>query len=149
MRMAEAVMLDGDVFQHPRMPAVKETNMKKNPTMNRAIMARIISAKKCWFGNILILKYFGLTDSGHLLLVESLGLIVLIRNVVVNIAAPGLHGAHVQLHQVSQRSVGLVSIVRLFSKETLPEESPGSGEVKRTLVDQLLHIPVTLLKLPF
>ena len=43
IRMAEAVMLDGEVFQQPRMPAVKETNMKKNPTMNRAIMARIMS----------------------------------------------------------------------------------------------------------
>ena len=46
MRMAEAVMFEGDVFQQPRIPAVKETNMKKNPTMNRAIMARIISTKK-------------------------------------------------------------------------------------------------------
>ena len=46
IRMAEAVMLDGEVFQQPRMPAVKETNMKKNPTMNRAIMARIMSTEK-------------------------------------------------------------------------------------------------------
>ena len=46
MRIAEAVMLDGDVFQHPRIPAVKDTNMKKNPTMNKAIIARIISANK-------------------------------------------------------------------------------------------------------
>ena len=46
IRMAEAVMLDGEVFQQPRMPAVKETNMKKNPTMNRAIMARIMSSKQ-------------------------------------------------------------------------------------------------------
>ena len=45
MRMAEAVMLEGEVFQQPRMPAVKETNMKKKPTMKRAIMARIMSAK--------------------------------------------------------------------------------------------------------
>ena len=44
IRMAEAVMFDGEVFQQPRMPAVKETNMKKKPTMNRAIMARIMSA---------------------------------------------------------------------------------------------------------
>ena len=43
IRMAEAVMLEGEVFQQPLMPAVKETNMKKNPTMKRAIMARIIS----------------------------------------------------------------------------------------------------------
>ena len=46
IRMADAVMLDGEVFQQPRMPAVKETNMKKNPTMNRAIMARIMSKEK-------------------------------------------------------------------------------------------------------
>ena len=46
IRIAEAVMLDGEVFQQPRMPAVKETNMKKNPTMNRAIMARIMSTEK-------------------------------------------------------------------------------------------------------
>ena len=46
IRMAEAVMLEGDVFQQPRMPAVKETNMKKNPTMKRAIIARIISGGK-------------------------------------------------------------------------------------------------------
>ena len=46
MRMAEAVMFDGEVFQQPRMPAVKETNMKKNPTMKRAIIARIISEGK-------------------------------------------------------------------------------------------------------
>ena len=46
IRMAEAVMLEGDVFQQPRMPAVKETNMKKNPTMKRAIIARIISGEK-------------------------------------------------------------------------------------------------------
>ena len=46
IRIAEAVMLDGEVFQQPRMPAVKETNIKKNPTMNRAIMARIMSTEK-------------------------------------------------------------------------------------------------------
>ena len=45
MRMAEAVMFDGEVSQQPRMPAVKETNMKKKPTMKRAIMARIMSVK--------------------------------------------------------------------------------------------------------
>ena len=37
--------MEGEVFQQPRMPAVKETNMKKKPTMKRAIMARIMSAK--------------------------------------------------------------------------------------------------------
>ena len=46
IRIAEAVMLDGEVFQQPRMPAVKETNIKKNPTMNRAIIARIMSTEK-------------------------------------------------------------------------------------------------------
>ena len=46
MRMAEAVMLEGDVFQQPMMPAVKETNMKKKPTRNKAIMARIMSRKE-------------------------------------------------------------------------------------------------------
>ena len=43
MRIAEAVMLDGEVFQQPRTPAVKETNMKKKPTMKRATMARLMS----------------------------------------------------------------------------------------------------------
>jgi hypothetical protein len=43
MSTAEAVMLVGEVFQQPRTPAVKATNMKKNPTMNRAIIARAMS----------------------------------------------------------------------------------------------------------
>jgi hypothetical protein len=43
MRTAEAVMLVGEVFQQPRTPAVKATNMKKKPTMKRAIMARAMS----------------------------------------------------------------------------------------------------------
>merc|ERR1712218_9740 len=42
IKMAEAVMFEGDVFQHPRTPAVKETNMKKKPTMKRATMARFM-----------------------------------------------------------------------------------------------------------
>ena len=41
--------MEGEVFQQPRMPAVKETNMKKKPTMKRAIMARIMSAKISFF----------------------------------------------------------------------------------------------------
>ncbi len=45
MSTAEAVMLVGEVFQQPRTPAVKATNMKKNPTMNRAIIARAMSEK--------------------------------------------------------------------------------------------------------
>lgn len=36
-------MLDGEVLQHPTMPVVKATNMKKNATMKRAIIARPIS----------------------------------------------------------------------------------------------------------
>jgi hypothetical protein len=43
MRTAEAVMLVGEVFQQPRTPAVKATNIKKKPTMKRAIMARAMS----------------------------------------------------------------------------------------------------------
>jgi hypothetical protein len=43
MRTAEAVILVGEVFQQPRTPAVKATNMKKNPTMKRAIIARAMS----------------------------------------------------------------------------------------------------------
>jgi hypothetical protein len=44
MRMAEAVMFDGDVLQHPTTPVMKETNMKKKATMNKAIIDRPISA---------------------------------------------------------------------------------------------------------
>ena len=45
MRTAEAVMLDGEVLQQPTTPVVKETNMKKKATMNRAIIARAISER--------------------------------------------------------------------------------------------------------
>ena len=47
MRMADEVMFDGDVLQQPTIPVVKATNMKKKATMNRAIMARPMSRKKC------------------------------------------------------------------------------------------------------
>lgn len=36
-------MFEGDVLQHPTIPVVNETNIKKKATMNRAIMARPIS----------------------------------------------------------------------------------------------------------
>ena len=45
MRVAEAVRLEGEVLQQPTMPVVKETNMKKNATMKRAIIERPMSAK--------------------------------------------------------------------------------------------------------
>ena len=48
MRIAEAVMFEGEVFQHPLTPTVKFTNMKKKPTMKRATIALIISEK--WEG---------------------------------------------------------------------------------------------------
>ena len=38
-------MLDGEVLQQPTTPVVKETNMKKKATMNRAIIARAISER--------------------------------------------------------------------------------------------------------
>ena len=43
MRIADDVMLEGDVLQQPTIPVVKETNMKKKATMKRAIIARPIS----------------------------------------------------------------------------------------------------------
>ena len=43
MSTAEAVIFVGLVFQQPLAPAINETQMKKNPTINKAIMARPIS----------------------------------------------------------------------------------------------------------
>lgn len=45
IRIAEDVMFDGEVLQHPTTPVVKETNMKKKATMKRAIMERPMSEK--------------------------------------------------------------------------------------------------------
>ena len=42
-------MLDGDVLQQPTIPVVNDTNMKKNATMKRAIIARDISKGKTYF----------------------------------------------------------------------------------------------------
>jgi hypothetical protein len=36
-------MLEGEVLQQPTIPVVKETNMMKKATMNKAIMARPMS----------------------------------------------------------------------------------------------------------
>ena len=46
MRTADAVILDGDVLQHPTTPVVNETNMKKKATMKSAIIALAMSAKQ-------------------------------------------------------------------------------------------------------
>ena len=46
MRTADAVILDGDVLQHPTTPVVNETNMKKKATMKSAIIARAMSEKQ-------------------------------------------------------------------------------------------------------
>ena len=46
MRMADDVMLEGDVLQQPTIPVVNETNMKKNATMKSAIIARPMSVTR-------------------------------------------------------------------------------------------------------
>ncbi len=46
MRTAEAVILDGDVLQHPTTPVIKLTNMKKKATMKSAIIERPMSVIK-------------------------------------------------------------------------------------------------------
>ena len=43
IKIADACILDGDVLQHPTIPVVNETNMKKKATMKSAIIARDIS----------------------------------------------------------------------------------------------------------
>ena len=45
MRMADDVILDGDVLQQPTIPVVNETNMKKKATMKSAIIARPMSER--------------------------------------------------------------------------------------------------------
>ena len=45
MSVADAVRFEGEVLQHPTTPVVKDTNMKKNATMNKAIMERPMSEK--------------------------------------------------------------------------------------------------------
>ena len=85
-----------------------------------------------------------LTNSGHLLLVEELGHVVLVGDVVIEVEAPGLHGAHVELHQPLERSAGLLHILRPLSEETFPEQAPGPREEQRALVQQRLHLRLSL-----
>ena len=54
IKTADACILDGDVLQHPTIPVVNETNMKKKATIKSAIIARDISEIK----KILGLLYF-------------------------------------------------------------------------------------------
>ena len=44
--MADPLILEGDVLQHPTTPVINETNMKKKAVMKSAIIARPISEKK-------------------------------------------------------------------------------------------------------
>ena len=120
-------MLEGEVFQQPRTPAVKETNMKKKPTMKRAIMARFISAKvKCKKSLDVIKEFFNfqLTDSCHLLSIEVVGDAILVRDVVVKVAAPGLHGAHIEVKGLA------LGGFRFLARVALPEETSGPCEVE-------------------
>ena len=43
--MADPLILEGDVLQHPTTPVINETNMKKKAVMKSAIIARPISEK--------------------------------------------------------------------------------------------------------
>ena len=85
-----------------------------------------------------------LTDSGHLLLVEELGHVVLVGDVVIEVEAPGLHGAHVELHQPLERSAGLLHILRPLAEEALPEQAPGPREEQRALVQKCLNLGLCL-----
>ena len=80
---------------------------------------------------------FPLTYPGHLLLVEGLGDVLLVGYVVVEVAAPGLHRRHVELHQAAQRRARLVRVVVLLAEEALAEEAAGAGEVERGVIDVL------------
>ena len=146
-------MFDGDVFQQPLIPAVKETNMKKNPTMKRATMARLMSEtrnkvnlsnKKEAFFVLVRLPFASLTYSSHFLLAECLGDVLLVGDVVLQVPTPGLHGGHVQLHPVPQGGLGLVTVLGLLPGEALSEEPPGAGEVEGALVHVQLYLPPRL-----
>ena len=69
IKTADACILDGDVLQHPTIPVVNETNMKKKATIKSAIIARDISEMK----KILGLLYF-----------ESLWMIIMFLNISNN-----------------------------------------------------------------
>ena len=45
IKMADPLILEGDVLQHPTTPVINETNMKKKAVMKSAIIARPISEK--------------------------------------------------------------------------------------------------------
>ena len=75
-----------------------------------------------------------LTDSGHLFLVEGLGLIILIRDEVVNVPAVGLHWGDVDVLPDGDLIIG-GGLLQLLSQVALSEEAPGPGEVERTLVE--------------
>jgi len=83
--------------------------------------------------------------SCHFLLAKCLGDILLVRDVVLQVPAPGLHGGHVQLHPVPQGGLGLVAVFRLLPGEALPEEPPGASEVEGALVHVELHLTPRLL----
>ena len=85
-----------------------------------------------------------LTDSGHLLLIKELGHVVLVGDVVVEVEAPGLHGAHVELHQALERSAGLLHILRPLAEETFPEQAAGPREEQWALVHQSLQLRLGL-----
>ena len=65
-----------------------------------------------------------LTDSGHLLGTQVVGDTVLVRDVVVQVSAPGLDGAHVEVEVLPLGGCGLLARV------ALPEETPGPCEVE-------------------
>ena len=62
--------------------------------------------------------------SGHLLGIEVVGDAVLVRDVVVEVSAPGLNGAHVEVEVLS------LGRLRLLARVALSEETPGPCEVE-------------------
>ena len=75
-----------------------------------------------------------LTDSGHLLLVEGLGLIILIRDEVVDVPAVGLHRGDVDVLPDGDLVIGGV-LLQLLSQVALSEQATGPCEVQWTLVE--------------
>ena len=65
-----------------------------------------------------------LTDSGHLLGIEVVGDAVLVRDVVVEVSAPGLDRAHVEFEVLPLGGLGFLARV------ALSEETPGPCEVE-------------------
>ena len=73
-----------------------------------------------------------LTYSCHHVGGEADGLVILVRDVVVEVPAPGLHRRHVQLHHPLFGPLGLLP------REALAEQTPGTGVVQRALLELLL-----------